>query len=405
MSTVSRVDLNTFVVKETAMHFDTIIDRKGSGCYKWDYLEQFYGDDNILPMSVADMDLATPEPILQSLRDRLDHPVLGYTGQQPSYWNAIVQWMENRHGWTIETDWLVDIPGVIPAMHFCIQAFTDVGDKVLVQTPVYDPFFQAVERNKRTLISSPLIHKNGRYLMDWEDLEHHFKRDVKMMILCSPHNPVGRVWTKEELTRLIALAEKYGVWLISDEIHHDIVYPGHIHYMLGRLADGYDRVITLTSPAKTFNIQGLQCAAAILPHEGHRIAFKDKKFEAGLYLSNTLSMVAYEAAYTHGAAWVDELVTYLDGNRQALRSAFAETEAIDLIYPDGTYVAWLDCRSLGKGSLELKDFFVKEAKVGLNKGIVYGQEADGFMRINFALPKSQLVTAVEDIISAADRSS
>lgn len=385
------------------MDFNRVIDRKGTGCYKWDYLTQFFGDDTILPMTVADMDFAVPEPIVQALQDRLAHPVFGYTGQQPSYWEAIAQWMKERHGWPIPTDWLIDIPGVIPAMHFCIQAFTQPDDKVLVQTPVYDPFFQAIQRNGRSLAISQLVYQNGRYLMDWEDLERQFRGGVKMMILCSPHNPVGRVWAREELTRLITLAEQYGVWLISDEIHHDIVFPGHNHHILGKVADGYDRIVTLTSPAKTFNIQGLQCAAVILPDEAHRKAFKAQKFKAGLYLSNTLSMIAYEAAYRHGGPWVDALVEYLDGNRQYLREAFAESDAIDLIYPDGTYVAWLDCRPMQLDSLALKDYFVQEAKVGLNKGVVYGEDGDGFMRINFALPRPQLKEAVEQIRIAAEK--
>lgn len=383
------------------MQFDTVIDRKGTGCYKWDYLTQFFGDEAVLPLTVADMDFAVPDPIMHALQQRLQHPILGYTGQQPGYWSAIAGWMDQRHGWSVETNELVDIPGVIPAMHFCIQAFTQPGDKILVQTPVYDPFFQAIERNDRVLVTSPLVFRNGRYIMDWEDLEHHFKRGVKMMVLCSPHNPVGRVWTKEELIRLIALAERQGIWLISDEIHHDIVFPGHIHYMLGRLADGYDRIVTLTSPAKTFNIQGLQCAAAIIPTESHRKAFTAKKLAAGLYLSNVLSMTAYEAAYTKGGDWVDDLVAYLDGNRQLMRTMLSATDAIDLIYPDGTYVAWLDCRPMGKGSVELKDFFAREAKVGLNKGLVYGKESDGFMRVNFALPRHQLSAAIDRILAAA----
>lgn len=382
--------------------FDEIIHRKGTGCYKWDYLTQFFGDEAVLPLTVADMDFAMPSAIIEALQTRLQHPIIGYTGQQESYWQAIAAWMADRHGWPIQTDWLVDIPGVIPAMHFAIQAFTKPGDKVLVQTPVYDPFFAAVTRNNRTLVTSPLVLTDASYTMDFADLQEQFAAGVKMMILCSPHNPVGRVWRKEELTQLIALAAEYGVWLVSDEIHNDIIFPGHKHAMLGQLAAGYDKVITLTSPAKTFNIQGLQCAAAIIPAKNHRKAFTEQKFTAGLYLSNTLSMVAYETAYTEGHGWVDALVAYLDANRKILIEAIRQSSNLSLIIPEGTYVAWLDARKMGKGSLALKDYFVDKAKVGLNKGIVYGEEADGFMRINFALPKAQLTAALERIVTAAD---
>lgn len=381
--------------------FDTIINRKGSQCYKWDYLDQFFGDDGILPLTVADMDFATPVPIIAALQERLNHPIFGYTGPGPGYLPAIAKWMHQRHGWEVSSEWLVDVPGVIPAMHFCIQSFTAPGDQIVVQPPVYDPFFQAVKCNNRSLVMNPLLLEEGQYKIDFEHLEDCFKQGAKMLLFCSPHNPVGRVWTTDELRQLLALCARYKVWLISDEIHHDIIYSGAKHVMVGALAEDFDRVITLTSPGKTFNIQGLQCAAVILPDGAHKKLFLEAKHRNGLYLSHTLSMIAYEAAYTSGAPWLEKLLAYLEENLQLLKSAFATSNTIDLIVPEGTYVAWLDMRELHMDSLALKDFFVEKAKVGLQKGVVYGDQGDGFMRINFALPKHQLEQALDRIITAA----
>lgn len=382
--------------------FDTLIDRKGTQCFKWDYLNVFFGNDTILPMTVADMDFAMPDPILQALQQRLHHPVIGYTGQSDAYWQSMADWMARRHGWSIDPTWLVDMPGVLPAMNLAVQVFTKPGDTVMIQTPVYDPFFHAVDRNHRKMATQPLVYSEGRYSIDFDDMERQFRNGVQLFILCSPHNPVGRVWTDEELTHTLQLCQQYDVWLVSDEIHHDIIYPGHTHRMIGQLADDFPKVITLTSPSKSFNIQGLTMGSAIIRDNAYRKQFLDAKNALGLHLSNALSMVAYEAAYTTGEAWLAELLAYLDSNRQYLVDRFARTDSAHFINPEGTYIAWLDFRSLGMSSEAMKQHFVDQAGIGLYKGTTYGPDGEGFMRMNFALPRHQLMEATERIIAAAE---
>jgi cystathionine beta-lyase len=383
--------------------FDQPIDRKGTQCFKWDYLLPFFGNDTILPMTVADMDFAMPDSILEALRNRLTHPVIGYTGQSAAYWQSMADWMTRRHGWAIDSTWLVDMPGVLPAMNLAVQVFTQPGDKVMIQTPVYDPFFHAVTRNGRKLVTQSLLYQEGKYVIDFDDMEQQFRTGVRMFILCSPHNPVGRVWAVDELQAILLLCQQYDVWLVSDEIHHDIVYPGHQHTMVGAMASDYRKVITLTSPTKSFNIQGLTMGCAIIPDQEYRKQYHHAKEALGLHLSNTLSMVAYEAAYTTGENWLNGLLNYLDGNRQYLAKRFADINSIDFINPEGTYIAWMDARNLRLSSETMKQYFVDHAGVGLNKGTTYGSDGEGFMRMNFALPRMQLMEATENIIAAAEK--
>ena len=379
--------------------FDQTLTRTGTACFKWDYRKQFFGREDVLPMSVADMDFLSPPAVIEALKARVGHGTFGYTGYTKEYLQAIADWNQKRYGWEVDPDWIMEVPGVIVGMHLAIQALTDEGDRILTFSPVYNPFFDAVKRNNRTLVISELkLTKEGRYKIDWEDLEKKLKNGVRLLLWCNPHNPIGRVWTEEEQTKLAKLCRKYGTRIISDEIHADIIYSGHKHLPIASLGEKVsDITITLASPGKTFNIQGLHCASVICSKRKVLKKIRDAKHRNGLYHGNALSMAAHEAAYRLGADWLDELLVYLQGNLGLLRERIQSLPNIRLIEPEGTYVAWLDCREMNMKPDELHAFFLEKAKLGLIKGETYGKGGEGFMRLNFAVPRSVLEQAMAQI--------
>ncbi len=384
--------------------FDAYLDRRNTDSLKCDFCELEYGLKDIIPMWVADMDLPAPQPIVEALKKRAEHPAYGYTLAPASYWESIIRWMKARHGWDVRREWLSKSPGVVPALNLCVQAFSRPGDKVVIQTPVYHPFFSAVENNGRRIIRNPLIVENGRYLMDTKDLEKRIDGRTRMLILCSPHNPVGRVWTKEEIERLGRICVRKDLLVISDEIHGDLVFNGHKHVPAASVSPELaERTITCLAPSKTFNVAGLSTSVVIASNPKLLGLFDTQAEKSGLTFGNTFGIVALEAAYTQGAEWLDQLLPYLEANID-LAAAFFETRVpkIRFLRPEGTYLALLDCRILGMNQEALDDFFLRKAGVLFDEGTIFGEELRGFERMNLACPRSTLREALERIEKAVN---
>ncbi|MFU1796802.1 MalY/PatB family protein [Paenibacillus azoreducens] len=385
------------------MNFDKPVSRQQTGCDKWDNMKHIFGTSDALPMWVADMDFESPPSVIEALRQRVEHGVFGYTMQTDEYKQSIVDWMKQRHGWEIEPDWIVFCPGVVPALTFAVQAFTRAGDKVVIQPPVYPPFHSVVEDQGRELVLNPLKYENGRYSLDLEGLEQILNNGpIKMLILCSPHNPVGRVWEHEELEALIHLCARHGVLIVSDEIHADLVYAKNTHTPLAKLSgDAARRSIICTAPSKTFNIAGLNTSNIIIPDPDIRSAYQ-KTLE--IYHVGTISALgsaATQAAYTGGGEWLDELLNYLQGNIDyALDYITKHMPEIKAYRPEATYLLWLDFRELGMTKNELSDFLLTKAKLALNKGTAFGVGGEGFMRMNIACPKDMVVEAMNRLDTA-----
>lgn len=379
--------------------FDTILDRRRTGSYKWDFCERAFGEKDVIPMWVADMDFEAPPAVVEAIRRRAAHGVYGYPLIPPSFWQAAIGWLKRRHGWDVRKDWMAKSPGIVPALNYAVRAFTKPGDGVIIQTPVYFPFYHAVENNGRRLVRNPLRFDGRRYTMDLGDLERKLDEGGRMLILCSPHNPVGRVWTQEELEGLGRIAIERDLLVVSDEIHADLVYSGHRHHVLAALSsDLADRTVTCIAPSKTFNIPGLSMAIVIASNPKLLQAFKDETERAGFELGQVFGIVGFEAAYAHGEDWLDELLPYLEANVDLMEKFLAERiPGIRLVRPEGTYLALLDCRGLGLEPAALNDFFLKKARVYFSDGVLFGEEAAGFVRINFGCPRALLVEALERI--------
>lgn len=386
------------------MNFESLPNRKGTRSVKWDLVKDMFGSEDIQPMWVADMDLEIADPIKTALVDRIDHGIFGYTTTDEQLDRTVQQWLVKQHGWEIDPDWLIYSPGVIPTIHMTILTQTDPGDKILIQTPVYHPFQQIIKSHQRELVTNPLIFHEGRYTIDFIDLEEKFKQGVKVMLFCSPHNPVGRVWTKEELTEILALAEKYQVLIISDEIHADLVYKPAKHIPIGSLDSTIsEQIISCFSPTKTFNLAGLQVSYAVIPDKKLRKEILAIFAKYGLNSLNTLGITALDAAYQSGDEWLAGLLQLLEQNYQLIEDTFADHEEIDVIRPEGTYLIWLDCRKMNLSQSELVKFMAEEAKVGLNNGLTFGEEGRGFMRLNIASPTTYIKAGVDKIVAALER--
>ncbi len=380
--------------------FDRIIPREGSGALKWDGRLAVFQTEDVLPLWVADMDFAVPEAVSGALQARAAHPVYGYSLMPEAVYPALMDWLQTRHHWPVQREWIVMAPGVVPSLHAAVQAFAGVGEGVIVQPPVYFPFFSAVTSHGRRLIENPLIEENGHYRIDFEHLER-CAADAKLLLLCSPHNPVGRVWNAEELGEVLRIARKYDLVVLSDEIHHDLIYPGQHHLPLATLAQDDDRIITAVAPSKTFNIPGLGLSALVVSNP----ALREKLQHAFAHLNfggaNPFSTTAFAAAYQHGGAWLDALMVYLAETRDEITATLArEVPAIRVVESQGTYLLWLDCRGLGLDDDALKHFFVRQARVGMSPGALFGQGGAGFMRLNLGAPGAVIREATRRIVTA-----
>lgn len=374
----------------TQYDFDTVIDRYNSQSFKWDGAALVFGRSDLLPMWVADQDFAAPPEVVEAIQQRAAHGIYGYTLRPHSFYQAICQWQKKRFGWDLEKEWLCFTPGVVPAVGIAIQAFTQPGDGVLLQTPVYNAFFPLLQANGRRLVSNPLVEEGGRYRIDWEDLRRKLK-ETKLIILTNPHNPVGRVWERAELDHLLTLCLEAGVLVLSDEIHEDIVFPGNRHIPFATLSSEAARVsLTCIAPSKTFNVAGLASSVVIIPDLQLRRRFQEVLEGLELGMTNLFGLVAMEACYRHGKAWLEELMGYLAGNLACIESFLAaRLPGVKMIPPEGTYLAWLDCRSLRLPQEELDQRLV-DAGLGLSAGTLYGPQGEGFQRLNFACPRLTL---------------
>lgn len=382
--------------------FDRGIDRKGTACIKWDFQKADYGREGLIPFSIADADYPVFQPVLDALKKRIDRGVIGYTDLDESYFSAIAGWCKRRHDWEIKNEWIVPTGGIVPAMANAIEALTHADAKIIVQPPVYDPFYSVVETTGRTLIKNDLILDKMGYHIDFDGLEKACKDGAEMLLFCSPHNPVCRVWTKEELQKVADICAAYGVIVISDEIHWDLILGGHTHTTLGKFPALYENLIVCTSCSKTFNVAGLETSNLIIPGKTLREKYQAYLYSRYLFCPNTLGLEAAKTACTLGDGWVDEEQVFLTRNAELVKEYLAENlPEVKLADPQGTYLLWMDMRSYGLSSDELIRR-IAEKGAGLNSGAHYGENYDGFVRMNIACPKDQLLAGLSCIRDALD---
>ncbi len=388
--------------------FTSRLERRGVGSFKWDLMLKDNPDlpQDIVPLSVADMEFKVAPPILEALRDYVSDGVMGYTGPTDEFYDACLGWQRRRHGWDPKREWVVLSPGVVPAFFNAVNAFTDPGDGVIVQSPVYYPFFRSVQRNERVVADNPLVLSDGRYQMDFDGLERLASDPRnKLMLLCSPHNPVGRVWTPEELKQVLDICVRHDVMLVSDEIHNDLIMPGHEHTTLLRVADEseHDHIVVCTAPSKTFSLAGCQCSLIYVPDEDRRKEFVDQ-FDRGAIggMLNTFAYPAATAAYNLCEDWLDELIQVVWANAQQVTKRLeAELPGVRALPLEGTYLLWADFRAWGLTPDELEGLMTKEALLYLDEGKLFGTTGEGFERFNLACPTHVLDAAIDRLVAAA----
>lgn len=383
--------------------FDAVIDRKNTNSLKYDFAVERGRPADVLPLWVADMDFRAPEPVLEALHRAVEHGIFGYSDVKAGYYDAVSGWFAQNFGWQTQPEWLIKTPGVVFALAMAVRALTQPGDSVLIQPPVYYPFFSVIRDNDRVVVENELVYQDGRYSIDFEDFERKIvMQQVKLFILCSPHNPVGRVWSLEELRRIGEICQKHSVYVVSDEIHCDFAFAEHPHHVFLEANPGLaERAIVCTAPSKTFNIAGLQVSNIWIPSRQIRAAFLKEIDRSGYSQLNTLGLVACQAAYASGGEWLEQCRGYLRGNLDYLRD-FLETylPEIKLVEPDGTYFAWLDCSGLNLSQTALNDLVVNHAKLWLDAGHIFGGNAQQFQRVVLACPRATLDQALQQLKSA-----
>jgi cysteine-S-conjugate beta-lyase len=395
---------------------DRVVDREGTGSNKW---SNYFGgrhsgpikpigtnldDDGAIPMWVADMDFRSPQPVLDALTARVEHGIFGYTFATDGYFDSIINWFDRRHDWKISRDWITTTPGIVPALRFAVGTYCQPGDKVLVQTPVYYPFFYSITKAKCEIVASSLIDNDGHYEMDFDDLETKAADPaVKLAILCSPHNPVGRVWTADELRRYGEICNRHGVIVISDEIHCDLMMPGHTFQPYALLGEEFaNNAIICTAPSKTFNLAGMHLANLIIPNPDIHKPYKDYLFEYGIAGGlNPFAATAAQAAYDHGEDWLGQVLEYIWENHLHMVDFMADNiPQIKVGKLEGTYLNWLDFRELGLDRPAQEDLVQLKARVLFDEGYIFGDEGDGFERINLACPRPILDAALHRLKDA-----
>ncbi len=383
-------------------NFDEPADREGTDCIKYDRLEETFGVKNVIPMWVADMDFKSPDFVVESLQKRLEHEIYGYSFRPTEYFLSIINWIKCRHNWSVEKDWISFSPGIVPALNFCTLAFTHAGDSIIVQPPVYFPFFSAAESHGRNLIYNRLIETEGKWTMDYNSLIAGIDSKTKMIIISNPHNPVGRVWTPVELTNLADICLKNNILIISDEIHCDLVLPGFTHTPLASLSEKIaENTITLIAPSKTFNLAGLSTSSVIISNPDLRKSFNRIVDNLHVVSGNIFGTTASIAAYTNGHKWLDELIDYVDHNVEFVKDYCREMiPEIIAVQPEATYMIWLDCRKFAMTGKELQNFFITKAGVGMNEGSTFGPGGEGFMRMNLGTTRQTVTKAMEQIEKA-----
>jgi len=383
-------------------NFDKYIDRKGTDSVKYDLNQYLFGKEDVLPMWVADMDFEVPDFIREAIMERASHPVYGYTFRSPRFFEVAAEWQQKRHGWDISPETFSFSPGIVPALNLLVLEFTEPGDSVVVQPPVYFPFFTAVTSHKRKLVRNQLKEQGGSYSMDLEQLEQQFKEGAKMLILCHPHNPVGRVWKKKELESLAELCVRYGVYVISDEIHSDLLLFGNRHIPFASLGgEVAARTFTCVAPSKTFNLAGLHTSVVITTDAKLRKRYEKILDAVHVGGGNLFGQVAFQAAYEKGEPWLKELISYLEENYTCL-AGFVEREIPGAVLTplEATYLAWLDFSFMGLDKEQLKKFIIEEAGLGLNDGPMFGHGGEHHQRINIATPRKVLEEGLGQLAQA-----
>jgi cystathionine beta-lyase len=376
--------------------FDTLIDRHGTGSLKYDFALERGKPEGLLPLWVADMDFPAPAEVLADLQKVVEHGIFGYSEPKDDYFDAVIGWFESRFGYRVSKREIVKTPGIVFSLAQIVKAYTRPGEAVMIQTPVYYPFYEVIRANGRTLVTNPLIYRSGRYSIDFGDFERKIAdSDVKLFILCSPHNPVGRVWTRNELAAINEICERHDVIVVSDEIHCDFVWPGHKHICFGTLNEN---AIIATAPSKTFNLAGLQASNIFIKNEALRSKLKAEIGRAGYHQLTTLGLKACQSAYTQGGPWLEELKSYLMGNIRFTREFLAaRLPKIQLVEPEGTYLLWLDFSAYGLTPDELDRRVTENAKLWLSGGTTFGPGGEGFQRVNIACPRVTLTKALSNL--------
>ena len=382
-------------------NFDEYVERRNTKSVKWDGMKEVFGTEDALPMWVADMDFLSPPEVVNALIERAKHGVYGYTLKDEGFYNSLINWVKKRHNWEIERKWIMATPGVISALSLAILTFTKPSDEIILQPPVYYPFFRVVSGLGRKIVYNPLKFENGRYTIDFDDLERKINGKTKMLILCSPQNPTGRVWTEEELSKLGNICKRNDILIASDEIHADIVYKEYKHTPIASLNDFANNTITFMAPSKTFNVAGLNTAMTIIPNEELLKSFSMMLENMGLGIGNVFGITASQSAYENGEEWLEALLDYLKENLEFLKSFVAERmPQVKVVEPEGTYLVWMDFRSLNMSDEELRTFMLEKTKVALDDGYIFGPGGSGFQRINIATPRMILKQGLERIENA-----
>jgi cysteine-S-conjugate beta-lyase len=378
--------------------FDEIVNRAQTNSLKYDQRKKFFGNEDILPLWVADMDFRTPDFIVEAIKKRVSHEIFGYTFRPESYSQSIVNWMKKRHGWNIRPEWISFSPGVVAGLTLAVQALSNPGDGVIVQPPVYNPFFDSVKGSGRKLIENPLVLINGRYHFDLDDLRQKITSDTRLLLLSNPHNPGGMAWTKSELTALAQVCLENKIIIISDEIHSDLIYKGYKHTPLAGISDEIaQNSVTCMAPSKTFNLAGLTTSFLVIPNKRHFMAYERVMRLPHLHMGNIFGTVALEAAYTYGEEWLTQLLAYLQGNYEYLENFFkTNLPEVKVMRPEATYLIWVDFSAWGLSDEQLNKKII-EAGVGLNRGTQFGSEGSGYMRVNIGCPRSVLAEALSRI--------
>ncbi|MEC1673245.1 MalY/PatB family protein [Bacillus mojavensis] len=387
------------------MNFDKQVQRLGTQSLKWDKTGELFGVTDALPMWVADMDFRAPEAITEALKQRLEQGIFGYTAPDQRTKDAVCAWMHNRHSWKVNPESITFSPGVVTALSMAVQAFTEPKDQVIVQSPVYTPFYHMIEKNGRRILHNPLKEKDGTYVMDFEDLKTKISDpSVKLFILCNPHNPSGRAWGREDLLKLGELCLEHGVTVVSDEIHSDLMLYGNDHTPFASLSDDFAEIsVTCAAPSKTFNIAGLQASAIIIPDRLKRAKFLASLQRNGLGGLNAFAVSAIEAAYSKGGPWLDELISYLEKNMdEAAAFLTSELPNVKMMKPDASYLIWLDFRAYGLSDAELQQKMLHKGKIILEPGTKYGPGGEGFMRLNAGCPLATLQDGLRRIKTALE---
>jgi cysteine-S-conjugate beta-lyase len=382
--------------------FAKVYNRKNTNCYKWDKNEEIYGKGDVISMWVADMDLPTAEVIEDSIIERAIHPLYGYTFRDDQYYEGFIAWQRKRNNWLIDRHWLIDSTSVVTSINMIIRTLTKPGDQILIFTPVYSQFHAVITETDRKIITSPLLNEDSYFKMDYADFENKLAAGIKLLIFCSPHNPVGRVWQREELEKLVSICQKYGTIIISDEIHSDLIYPPYNHVPLASISKkASDITITCMSPGKTFNVSGLCNSLIIIENKALRDSVCNTFSSHHLQAANIFGIQAFMAAYQAAEPWLKDVLSYLRSNRDHFASFIREKlPLIKTNIPEGTYLAWLDFRELGLSQNELQCFLVFAAGLGLDNGTKYGSEGAGFMRLNFACSREVLQEALSRLHEA-----